>query len=229
MALFTIADPHLSLGRPKPMDIFGGWQNYQQRLEQNWRALVQPTDTVVLGGDISWAMTLEEALPDFQFLHSLPGQKIILKGNHDYWWNTLSKMQAFIEQNGLSSLHFLFNNSYEVDGVSLCGTRGWLFEAGDEHDAKIAARETGRLLASLNAATCEDKIVFLHYPPLSATASSPGLITAMHQHSVKRCFYGHLHSASIRYATTGNIDGINYRLVSADALEFMPLFIPTSG
>lgn len=229
MSLFTIADPHLSLGCEKPMDIFGGWQDYVQRLSQNWRALVQPRDTVVVGGDISWAMNFDEALPDLQFLHALPGQKILLKGNHDYWWATMAKMNAFLQQHGLSTLHFLFNNSYEVEGVSLCGTRGWLFENEDEQDSKVMAREAGRLRASLEAATCGEKIAFLHYPPLSTDASSPQLIALLRRYGVRRCFYGHLHGASIRRAVQGCAAGIEYRLVSADALQFTPLYIPLTN
>lgn len=226
MALFTIADLHLSLGTSKPMDVFKGWQNYVERIEANWRSRIKPEDTVVLGGDISWAMQLEETLPDFSFLQGLPGQKIILKGNHDYWWTTMAKMNAFLAKNGLTTLRFLFNNSYPLEGAWLCGTRSWLFDPGQAHDAKIIQRETGRLRASLQAAGQGEKIVFLHYPPVYTGAEAPEVIQAMKDFGVKRCYYGHLHGASIGRAVQGVVDGIRYKLVSADSLEFDPVPVP---
>ena len=140
MALFAIGDLHLASGVSKPMDIFPGWENHVARLEGHWRRLIGPEDTVVLAGDISWAMRLEDALEDFAFIHSLPGQKLILKGNHDYWWTTANKMNTFFASNGLDSLHLLHNNSYTVEGYAVCGTRSWLFEAGEPHDEKVMGK-----------------------------------------------------------------------------------------
>lgn len=225
MALFTIADLHLPLGCDKPMDVFPGWAGYLPKLEQAWRSMITPQDTVVLGGDISWAMKLEETQADFAFLQQLPGRKIILKGNHDYWWTTMAKMNDFLAANGFDSLSFLFNNSYEVDGVSLCGTRGWLFDDTAPHDAKVMARETGRLRMSLQAATTARRFVFLHYPPLCTNAVAPQMIEVMQEYGAERCYYGHLHGDAIRWAVQGKRDGIAYKLVSADALAFVPLKI----
>ena len=147
MALFAIADTHLSFGTDKPMDVFRGWKDYVPRLEQNWRALVAPEDTVVIAGDISWGMSLEQAAADFAFLHALPGKKLILKGNHDYWWTTRKKMDAFFAANRWDSLRIVHNDAAAVDGcVAVCGTRGWFFDAEEDADKKIVMREAGRLL-----------------------------------------------------------------------------------
>ena len=137
MSLYAIADTHLSFGTDKPMDSFPGWNDYVSRIEQNWNRLVTDNDTVVIAGDISWAMNFDELKADFEFINSLKGEKIILKGNHDYWWNTLSKMNSFVEQNNFNTIKFLFNNSYDVEGVSVCGSRGWFFESEEAHDEKI--------------------------------------------------------------------------------------------
>ena len=152
MALFVLGDPHLSLGASKPMDIFPGWNDYVERLEKNWRKLIRPEDTIVLAGDISWAMRLTDTRRDFAFLQSLPGQKIIMKGNHDYWWSTANKMNAYLKAEGFDTLHILHNNSYSVEGYAICGTRGWLFDVGEPHDEKVMNREIGRLRMSLDAA-----------------------------------------------------------------------------
>ena len=165
MALFAIADTHLSFGTNKPMDTFEGWNNYTEKLEKNWNKLVSDKDTVVIAGDISWAMNFDELIADFQFIDNLNGNKIIIKGNHDYWWNTMSKMNAFIEENNFNSIKILHNNSVTYNNISICGSRGWLFESEEDHDEKILNREVFRLKASLDSAECEEKIVFLHYPP----------------------------------------------------------------
>ena len=144
MALFVLSDPHLSLGCDKPMDVFGGWQNYVERLSGAWKRLVAPTDTVVLPGDISWAMKLEHCTEDFRFLQQLPGRKILGKGNHDYWWTTMNKMQTYLAQNAFDTLSFLFNNAPLYDDLALCGTRSWFFDGKQEHDEKILNRELGR-------------------------------------------------------------------------------------
>ena len=224
MQLYGIGDLHLSLGVPeKPMDIFHGWENYMQLLEQHWRAMVQPEDTVVLAGDLSWGMTLPQAKADFAFLETLPGQKIILKGNHDYWWNSMKKMQQFFADNGFESLHILHNNSYSVEGYAICGTRGWLFDVGEPHDEKVMNREIGRLKMSLDAAEPGlEKLVFLHYPPVYTGTSAPEIVATLRAYGIRTCYYGHLHGNAIRYAVQGDVDGIHYKLVSADGLRFCP-------
>ena len=223
MALFVLGDTHLSLGGAKPMDVFPGWDGYVRKLETNWRRLVRPEDTVVLAGDISWSMRLADTHRDFAFLHSLPGRKLIMKGNHDYWWSTANKMNAFFQAEGFDSLRLLHNNSYTVDGYALCGTRGWLFDAGEPHDEKVMNREIGRLRLSLDAAEPgREKLVFLHYPPVYTDASAPEIVAVLKEYGVRRCFYAHLHGKAIRFAVQGEVDGIRYKLVSADGLHFCP-------
>jgi predicted phosphohydrolase len=227
MAIFTIADLHLSLGASKPMDVFPGWDGYVERLERNWRALVRPEDTVVIGGDISWAMKLEDTRADFAFVQALPGQKLLMKGNHDYWWTTANKMNTYLRAEGFDTLHILHNNSYAVGGCAICGTRSWLFDAGEPHDEKVMNREIGRLKMSLDAAGPGEKLVFLHYPPVYPGTSAPEIIDTMKAYGVRRCFYGHLHGQSLRFAVQGRVDGISYKLVSADGLGFRPYRIET--
>ena len=223
MALFVLGDPHLSLGASKPMDIFPGWNDYVERLEKNWRKLIQPEDTIVLAGDISWAMRLTDTRRDFAFLQSLPGQKIIMKGNHDYWWTTTRKMETFLAANGFDTLHILHNNACIVDDTALCGTRGWPFDDLAAQGEKLMAREAGRLRMSLQAAgDAAQRIAFLHYPPIYPGAAAQELVDVLHDFGVTECYYGHLHGKSIRYATQGERDGITYRLISADGLAFCP-------
>ena len=165
MALYAIGDTHLSLSSNKPMDVFGGgWEGYVDKLQKGFAA-VGPEDTVVLCGDLSWGMSLEEAKKDFAFLDALPGaRKLLLKGNHDYWWNTAAKMNRFFAESGFSTLRILHNNCYEYGGYALCGTRGWFYE--ETGDQKVFKRELIRLEASLKAAGERPKLCFLHYPPL---------------------------------------------------------------
>ena len=185
MALFVLGDPHLSLGASKPMDIFPGWNDYVERLEKNWRKLIQPEDTIVLAGDISWAMRLTDTRRDFAFLQSLPGQKIIMKGNHDYWWSTANKMNAYLKAEGFDTLHILHNNSYSVEGYAICGTRGWLFDVGEPHDEKVMNREIGRLRMSLDAAEPGlEKLVFLHYPPVYTGISAPEIVATLKEYGI---------------------------------------------
>ena len=223
MALFVLGDTHLSLGGAKPMDVFPGWNGYVEKLEANWRKLVKPEDTVVLAGDISWSMRLADTRKDFAFLNGLPGQKLIMKGNHDYWWSTANKMNAFFRAEGFDTLRLLHNNSYTVDGYALCGTRGWLFDADEPHDEKVMNREIGRLRLSLDAAEPgREKLVFLHYPPVYTGADAPEIVAVLKEYGVRRCFYAHLHGKAIRFAVQGEVDGIRYKLVSADGLHFCP-------
>ena len=223
MALFVLGDTHLSLGGAKPMDVFPGWNGYVEKLEANWRKLVKPEDTVVLAGDISWSMRLADTRKDFAFLNGLPGRKLIMKGNHDYWWSTANKMNEFFRAEGFDTLRLLHNNSYTVDGWALCGTRGWLFDADEPHDEKVMNREIGRLRLSLDAAEPgREKLVFLHYPPVYTGADAPEIVAVLKEYGVRRCFYAHLHGKAIRFAVQGEVDGIRYKLVSADGLHFCP-------
>lgn len=222
MSIYTIADLHLSLGGSKPMDVFPGWEDYVNRIEKNWRALVREGDTVVLPGDISWAMSFEELKSDFAFIHALPGKKIILKGNHDYWWTTMRKMNTFCEENGFSSISFIQNNCEIVDDIAICGTRSWFFDDSEPHDEKIQSRELGRLRASLEAAGGHEKIVFLHYPPIYQNQRAQNILALLEEHEVKQCFYGHLHGKSHLYAFNGEENGTQFKLISADSLSFYP-------
>ena len=229
MALYAIGDLHLSLGAEKPMDVFGGrWQDYMEKLDSGLSVL-REEDTVVLCGDTSWGMTLEEALPDFLYLERIPGTKILLKGNHDYWWTTAAKMNAFFAAHGLTSLRILHNNCWFCGGTALCGSRGWFYEEGvhgGEHDRKIMNRETQRLETSLRAAGgAEKKLVFLHYPPLFHSFVCRDLIRVMTSYGVADCYYGHIHGAGHALAFTGQESGIRFHMISSDYLGFRPHLI----
>lgn len=227
MSIFAIGDTHLSLSCDKPMDIFGGWQDYVLRLEKNWRAIVKDEDTVVIPGDISWAMSLDEAEKDFEFLHSLPGKKIILKGNHDYWWTTKKKMDTFLEQKGFTSIFILHNNAFKVGDFVLCGSRGWFYDAQTGHDEKVIVREAARLKRSIECGKQleGELIVFLHYPPIMANQKCDEIFNVLKEHEIKRCFFGHLHGESNLHAVSGDVEGVHFSLVSADFLEFCPRII----
>ena len=225
MSLFAIGDTHLSFGTDKPMNVFRGWDNYVERLETNWNNLISDDDTVVIMGDISWAMNFKEMLEDFRFINSLKGQKVILKGNHDYWWNTMTKMNAFLEENSFDSIKFLFNNAYLCDGISVCGTRGWFYDAeNDDNTEKIILREAARLRTSIKAGRelGGEPVVFLHYPPVSKTQVCQPIVDVLKEENIKHCYYAHLHSASAYNSFNGEMDGIKYELLSADYLKFCP-------
>ena len=224
MALYAIGDTHLSLNSNKSMEVFGiGWENYVERLKEGFSE-VKEEDTVVLCGDLSWGMSLQEAEKDFAFLnHELPGEKWILKGNHDYWWGTANKMNSFFQEKGFTRLHILHNNCALYGETALCGTRGWFFEEnGSPHWEKVFKRELIRLEASLQAAGEREKICFLHYPPLYKGYRCDEIIELMTRYGVKACYYGHLHGPSHRLAIQGVQDEINYQLVAADFIGFRP-------
>lgn len=227
MALYTIGDLHLCLGRNKPMDVFGGaWFGYMDKLRQGMSVITE-SDTTVLLGDLSWANGLDEATEDFSWINNIPGRKIILKGNHDYWWSTASKFYKFCSENGFKDIFVLNNNHYEYEGYAICGTRGWFFEEerGTDHDGKIFKRELLRLEASLKSSGNLPKIVFLHYPPRYKGYICSEIIEILNKYDVRHCFYGHLHGASHGLAQEGLWDGIEYRLVSADKLNFKPFTV----
>lgn len=224
MALYAIGDPHLSLSSSKPMDVFGGnWEGYVDKLREGFQ-IVSPEDTVVLCGDLSWGMSLEEAKEDFLFLNALPGQKkLLLKGNHDYWWMTATKMNRFFLENGLDTFQILHNNCHLYGEIALCGTRGWfLDEEKKPHNEKVFQRELIRLEASLQAAGEREKICFLHYPPLYQGYRCQEIIDLLEKYGVTTCCYGHLHGGSHRLAIQGKLGHVDYQLVAADYLNFVP-------
>ena len=224
MALYAIGDLHLCLGAEKPMDVFGGaWVGYMEKLKSGM-SVIRPEDTTVLLGDLSWALSLEQAQADFSWINQIPGKKIILKGNHDYWWSTASKFYSFCAAHGYSDQWILNNNHYTYNGWAICGTRGWFFEEEKSgvHDEKMLNRELLRLEASLRSAGCLPKMVFLHYPPRYKGYECTQILSLLKRYNVQRCFYGHLHGASHGLALEGLWDGIEFRLVSADKLKFQP-------
>lgn len=225
MALYAIGDLHLCLGSPKPMDVFGGaWVGYMDKLKKSLSVL-KPNDTLVLLGDLSWALGLSEAKEDFAWLNEFPGKKILLKGNHDYWWNTAAKFNKFCNENNFSDFYILNNNHYLYEDWAICGTRGWFFEEerSGEHDEKVFKRELCRLEASLKSAGDHPKLVFLHYPPRYKGYECPEILDLLKQYDVRQCYYGHLHGASHGLAMEGLWDGIEYHLVSADWIDFRPI------
>lgn len=225
MALYTIGDLHLSLAKDKPMDVFGSeWKNHTEKLRENFAAL-QAEDLTVLCGDLSWGMGLEETLPDFLFVDALPGKKILLKGNHDFWWTTAAKTKRFFAEHGIETIDVLNNNFFTYGDFALCGTRGWFYEeeTGGEHDKKIMRREIMRLETSLKAAGDREKLVFLHYPPLYQNYRCEEILALLKEHNVRLCCYGHIHGKGCRSAFTGWHDGTEYKLVSADAVNFSPV------
>lgn len=227
MSVYAIGDTHLSFSVDKPMDIFKGWDDYAQRLENNWQRLIINEDTVVINGDISWAMGLEQAEKDLEFLNNLNGTKIISKGNHDYWWNTITKMEKFCKEKGFDTIKFLHNNAYKVGEISIAGTRGWFFDAEKDNVDKVMARECARLRRSIDEARKlgGEVVVFLHYPPVSTVKVCEPIVNVLKENDIKRCYYGHLHGGAINGAINEVYDGVKFQLVSADYLQFCPLFI----
>ena len=231
MAIYTIGDLHLSFQNPKPMNIFGeNWDNHEEKIKEDWLSKVKPEDTVIHPGDFSWAMYLKDTIKDFEYLNSLPGKKIMIKGNHEYWWTTLTNMKNFLDENGFKDIEFLQNNCFEVEDKIICGTRGWsLVNEKTESTKKIIDREALRLELSIKSALDkrQDKeiIVFMHYPPIVSQNLNTEFMKVLKKYDIKRCYYAHLHSKSIREAVEGIIEGIEFKLVSADSLDFKLLKI----
>ena len=227
MSVYAIADLHLSFGVNKPMDIFFGWDNYVQKLESNWKKLVSEEDTVIIPGDISWGINYAEALPDLKWIDAMPGKKILLKGNHDLWWDTMGKNMRLKEENELNTIEFLFNNSFAVENIAVCGTRSWFFDAEKSADKKVLLREVGRLQRSIDAAVESGKepVVFLHYPPLSLLEECEEIIECLVKNGMKRCYYGHMHGKAAIAAFNGEKYGIRFKLISADTLGFVSYLI----
>lgn len=228
MSLYVIGDLHLCKGDPsKTMEVFPGWQDYQQRIEKNWLEMIREDDTIVLAGDISWGMSLEQAAPDFRFIDGLPGRKIILKGNHDYWWSTMKKMGDFLAAEGIGSISILHNNHYRYGEYGICGTRGWVngTDTKDVQDEKVLKREVQRLEMSIKSALSEglEPIVFLHYPPIFATNFNYDILDILYRYKIKECYYGHIHGRSAHELCIKNTyDDINFHLIAGDYLQFIP-------
>ena len=225
MALYAIGDLHLSFGADKPMDVFGGaWQGYVEKLREGL-SVIQPEDTTVLLGDLSWALGLDAAREDFAFIDRIPGRKIILKGNHDYWWTTAAKFYKFCEANGFSNQFILNNNCYFYENTAITGTRGWFFEedaAPGSHNDKVFKREL--MEASLKAAgDAEEIYCFLHYPPRYRGYQCPEILELLSRYHVKLCCYGHLHGDSHKLAIEGTYAGVEFRLTAADYINFKPI------
>jgi len=227
LALYVIGDLHLSLGSSKPMDVFGGvWENYTEKIRTAFSELNED-DVIVLAGDTSWGMSLQEAEMDFKFLDSLPGKKLLIKGNHDYWWTTNAKMQAFFAEKDIRKLSILHNNCSLYGDAVLCGTKGYSFEdeQSHSHDLKVYKREVIRMRASLesaNKAGNGEKFMFLHYPPIFRQYECHEMIEAMAEYGVVKCFYGHIHGRNHAYAFEEERSGIEFKLISADYINFTP-------
>ena len=239
MALYTIADLHLSTFEKtnKSMEVFGTrWDSYMERIEKNWRRLITDEDTVVIPGDISWGLSLEEATSDLKFLNSLPGKKILGKGNHDFWWCTMKKHREHFEKHGIDSIEFLFNNAYETEDLIIAGTRGWFFDEKNAHlknnadFSKLTAREELRLKASLSAAQAlkgeseKEIVVFMHFPPVFSSEVCEGLVEILKTYGIKRVYYGHIHGNYTLEAKT-YYEGIELNIISADYLAFTPKIV----
>ena len=225
MSLYAIGDLHLSFQTDKPMDVFGGaWVGYVDKLREGL-SVIGPEDTTVLLGDLSWGMSFDTALEDFRFISRIPGRKIILKGNHDYWWTTAKKFYDFCEKNGFENMFVLNNNCYFYGEVALCGTRGWFYEEEKDgaQDAKVMNRELLRLETSLKAAGEHEKLCFLHYPPRFGAYRCPEIQELLTRYDVKICYYGHLHGASHKAAFEGFWEETRYQLVAADYVNFTPV------
>jgi len=228
MAIYAISDLHLSLNKEKPMDIFGeNWSEHSEKIKKDWQQKVTENDIVLMPGDFSWAMNLKDTYDEFEYLEKLPGKKILLKGNHDYWWETITKMRKFLKQNNFHTIDFLHNNSYLYENTIIAGTRGWIIN-DEPDDKKIFERELGRLELSIqdgikNYGTNKEIIVCMHYPPITnkeINEEERKLINILKEYNVKKCIYGHLHGESQRHAITGKIEGIEFYLISGDYLEF---------
>lgn len=235
MSVFVISDLHLSTNADKSMEVFGQrWQNYTERLRQNWNAVVESGDTVIVPGDISWGLTLSDAIPDLLFLNSLNGRKIIGKGNHDFWWQTASKIKTAFEENHIETIDILYNNSYVAENFIICGTRGWysgdkqVDTANDTNNLKIVRREAIRLRLGLESAmkkkieTQLPVIVFFHFPPLWNGFICRELLNVLHDYDIKNCYFGHIHGFTC-LEKHFKFEDVSFTLVSSDHLGFTPI------
>lgn len=228
MRIYGIGDLHLSFTSDKPMDIYGGqWTNHTERLEQNWRRIIDPDDVVILAGDISWGLKREEAEADLAWIAAMPGTKVLIKGNHDLWWTSVSKLNEYD-----SSMYFIQNTSYMAGDIAICGTRGWICP-GDpdytEHDNKIYQRELGRMRLSLEAGVksgARELLAAIHYPPANDLEQGSGFTELFEEYKVSQVVYGHLHGTDAqRKGIRGNRNGVEYSLVACDHLACIPLLL----
>lgn len=227
MALYAISDLHLALTEDKPMDIFGNkWSNHHERIRENWIKNISYEDTVLIAGDISWSMKIDEGRKDLEFINELPGRKIFVRGNHDYWWTSIKKLNIMFE-----NMDFIQNNFFTYKKYAICGSRGWTTDKNSnfsEHDEKIFQRELIRLKLSLDSAKnsgYEDIIVMLHYPPTYQDGYDTGFTKLLEEYKVKKVIYGHLHGFGIMSAYNGDKNGIQYILTSCDYINFSPIKI----
>lgn len=225
MSVFAISDLHLSLSTDKLMDKFHGWENYIQRIESNWQRVVDKNDTVVIPGDISWALKLNEAAEDLKFLNELNGNKIIIKGNHDLWWPTMNKLSIFLEEHDLNTIKPLFNNCCLAEDVCICGTRGWFFDVGEQEE-KVILREAGRLETSIKSAIDLGKkpVVFLHYPPVFDNRVCEPIFEIIKKYDIDIVYHGHIHGIG-RNNCQKEYKGVKFKLLSADCVNFTPILI----
>ena len=237
MSLFVMADLHLSTTVNKPMDIFGArWTDYMAKIKKNWESIVSEDDTVIVPGDITWAIDYNEALEDFKFIEALPGKKLIGKGNHDYWWGTLTKNRAFLKEHELKTIDFLYNNAYRVEDYIVCGTRGWYvdekLQSGNTKDVeyqKIVSREAQRLRLSLDEAVKlrqndEEILVFFHFPPVFNSFVCDEFVDILLEYGIKHCYFGHIHG-TYNVPRRTEYKGINFSLISSDYSNFIPMII----
>ncbi|MDW8800688.1 metallophosphoesterase [Clostridium sp. A1-XYC3] len=227
MALFAISDLHLDLTGDKPMDIFGDkWLNHDEKIKNNWFNKITDEDTVLIAGDISWSMKMEDGMRDLEWIHNLPGRKIMVKGNHDYWWTSISKLNNLYDD-----MDFIQNNSFNYEDYAICGTRGWICPGGDnfsEHDEKIYERELNRLRLSLDSAVkkgFKKFITMIHYPPVNEKLLESGFVDIFKEYNVEKVIYGHLHGPSLAKALNGELNGIEYIITSGDYINFDPIKI----
>lgn len=225
--IYAIGDLHLDHSKEKPMDIFGeNWIDHEEKIIENWKKKIDDEDLVLIPGDISWALRLEEAAFDLELIHNLPGKKVFIKGNHDYWWQSLNKINKL----GFESLYFIQNTSYIYEGIGIAGTRGWRSRDSEDFtdsDEKVYRRELMRLEMSLESMKedVDKKIVIMHYPPFDYDSSPSEFVDIMEKYNVDICLYGHLHAEGHRHIVEGNIRGIDFHCVSSDYIEFNPKLI----
>lgn len=236
MSIFVMADLHLSSTTNKPMDIFGSrWTNYMEKIKKNWSAIVSDDDTVIVPGDISWAIDYNEAIEDFSFIDSLPGKKLLGKGNHDYWWGTMAKNRKFVEENNFKTIDFLYNNAYKFEDYIVCGTRGWYVDeklqntTNDAEYNKIVAREASRLKMSLDEAlklreNNEEILVFFHFPPVFNSFVCTEILDVLKEYNIKNCYFGHIHGV-YNVPRRFEYEGISFTIVSSDYSNFIPLIV----
>lgn len=224
MSIYAISDLHLSFGTNKPMNIFKGWDNHTERIAANWKRIVKEDDTVVLPGDFSWGLKLEETVKDFEFLESLPGKKLLLKGNHDLWWSTAKKLHEFFLKNGFNSVDIIYNSCAVCEGRAIAGTRGWFYD--DTADKKVLLREAGRLEASISKAeeTGLPTEVFLHYPPVYGDEVCNEIFDIIKSRGIKRVYHGHIHGSGFNKAVS-EYDGVKFKLISCDCVDFTPVLV----